>query len=240
MCVDTFPKNLSVFKPAMENTDRWLNMCDHCGDFLASNGLKPCKALGGLGFCGSTEQKHSSIDQSSEGFGKGTGSRPENILCSAVGSKPEFMDTSESVRGGSRPSRPKAGSQENAWDSKFVEIFKGSRPVENERIGNEWVDTTFTPIYGHWHGAESRASSTWRELEAIYRILKSFEKLFSSKILIWHTDCKNLLYVLKGGSPVSELNILAIKVTEFCLQVKKVVFLHLIQGDSFVHPRDEN
>ena len=51
---------------------------------------------------------------------------------------------------------------------------------------------------GQWSECESQASSTWRELEAINRILQAYSKLMKEETVKWLTDNQNV--VIENGS----------------------------------------
>ena len=76
----------------------------------------------------------------------------------------------------------------------FIPLDISAEMRNNEKINNQKEIFQF----GSWSAHEREKSSTWRELEAIWRIIKSNEILFSGKILKWQTDCKNLLYICKN------------------------------------------
>ena len=71
-------------------------------------------------------------------------------------------------------------------------------------------------INGCWNDREAGTSSTWRELEAIRRIIKDCSEFFINREVIWNTDCKNLLYIMNKGSKIPELNERACQIAMFC------------------------
>ena len=66
-------------------------------------------------------------------------------------------------------------------------------------------------IFDIWCPNEGKESSTWKELEAVFRILKSNEHLLKNKIeTVIATDCRNIVDILNHGSLIAELHILII------------------------------
>ena len=82
-------------------------------------------------------------------------------------------------------------------------IFKDFTCVDKAKNSEEISDV--------WCPNEGKKSSTWRELEAVFRILKSNENLLKNKIVNCYTDCRYIVYILNKGSPIAELHILALK-----------------------------
>ena len=88
-------------------------------------------------------------------------------------------------------------------EKKLVE--KGSNEslaLPEKRDGNIPEDE----VCGNWSFGEAAKSSTWRELEAMKRIFFSKEVFFKNKIIRWHTDCKNLVHILRKGSQIEDIN----------------------------------
>ena len=104
-----------------------------------------------------------------------------------------------SSRVGKEGSSPKSGKEAGFPVNRFlfdmagqqIKEILGSSPYVLGGTGN------FASMYGHRNVAESGTSSTWRELEAVYRLLMSFEECFSNRNLKWHTDSRNVVYVLQ-------------------------------------------
>lgn len=88
-------------------------------------------------------------------------------------------------------------------------------------------------VIGCWSDTECGLSSTWRELEAVHRVLNSsLERLKGQRVLV-HTDNKNVASILNIGSKKAHLQSIAVSVDNVCKQNK----IHL---DLKWVPRKEN
>ena len=71
-------------------------------------------------------------------------------------------------------------------------------------------------VYGAWTMLERRKSSTWREAEAVKRVMvSSVEKLRGKRVKVF-SDNKNVQLVLEVGSTKEELQSIASEVNHFC------------------------
>ncbi|KAL5013264.1 hypothetical protein ScPMuIL_007534 [Solemya velum] len=52
---------------------------------------------------------------------------------------------------------------------------------------------------GNWTQTEKQKSSTWRELECVRRVLRTYEDCFENKSIIIHSDNTNVSHILKVG-----------------------------------------
>ena len=59
-------------------------------------------------------------------------------------------------------------------------------------------------VSGDWTEEERRKSSTWREAEAFYRVVKSNANILKNSSVKIHTDNKNVQSVLLNGSSKSD------------------------------------
>ena len=73
-------------------------------------------------------------------------------------------------------------------------------------------------IAGSWLSHERILSSTWRELESVYRIMSSCPEVLLSRKVIVNTDNKNVSSILKIGSKKPYLHEVSIKLHEFCVK----------------------
>ncbi|MEW8548285.1 MAG: reverse transcriptase domain-containing protein, partial [Candidatus Thiodiazotropha sp.] len=71
-------------------------------------------------------------------------------------------------------------------------------------------------VVGSWSKQEMLKSSTWREAEAVKRILFSNLAVFEGKKLKIYSDNKNVKTILRSGSTKSDLQDIALKVYAFC------------------------
>ena len=88
-------------------------------------------------------------------------------------------------------------------------------------------------IYGHWTNEEMYKSSTWRELEALRRVLINSTNKIKKSTVKFCTDNKNVKYILTTGSNVEILHKLSLEIHDICDK----------QNISFIVewiPREEN
>lgn len=78
-------------------------------------------------------------------------------------------------------------------------------------------DIAGSELIGGWSRAESEKSSTWRELEAIKRLIEHTKDSLEGQSVVVKTDNKNATSILKSGSRISELHEKAVSVNESCM-----------------------
>ena len=88
-------------------------------------------------------------------------------------------------------------------------------------------------VSGSWSNTESLQSSTWRELEAVDRVLKSSVDRTKGKSVKIYTDNKNVSQMLKVGSRKTYLQQKALSVLNTCRDYSVVMSCDWI-------PREEN
>ena len=71
-------------------------------------------------------------------------------------------------------------------------------------------------VTGSWSKTEQLQSSTWREVEAVRRVMFYNAGLIKGKKVKIYSDNKNVQSVLTKGSNKSDLQILASKISNFC------------------------
>ena len=71
-------------------------------------------------------------------------------------------------------------------------------------------------FHQNWSDAESRCSSTYRELSAVLLSLESFSKELRSQTVAWFTDNQNVLSIIEKGSNKSDLQEIALKIFDRC------------------------
>jgi hypothetical protein len=84
------------------------------------------------------------------------------------------------------------------------------------QIGSDRHET-----HGSWEPHEEHAltSSTWRELNALLRLLRAFEKFLSHCTAIARGDAQNVFWILsKGGSPKEHLQAVCLKIFWLCVE----------------------
>ena len=72
--------------------------------------------------------------------------------------------------------------------------------------------------HGQWSADESRLSSTWRELKAVYLVLLSFATKLSGHTVKWFTDNQGVAYIVSNGSWKEHLQDGAMAIFEICFQ----------------------
>ncbi|VDI75826.1 Hypothetical predicted protein [Mytilus galloprovincialis] len=100
-------------------------------------------------------------------------------------------------------------------------------------FGGYAVSISDTEVMGSWNSVESLKSSTWRELEAVYRVLLSLLVTLQGETIKWYTDNQNIVYIIKQGSKKGDLQLIAIKIANVC-KLNNIVLL-----PQWV-PREEN
>ena len=71
---------------------------------------------------------------------------------------------------------------------------------------------------GQWSESESQANSTWRELEAINRILQAYSKLMKGETVKWLTDNQNVVRIIDHGSRKHSLQETAVNILIILIQ----------------------
>ena len=73
-------------------------------------------------------------------------------------------------------------------------------------------------VYGAWDAPEACMSSTWRELEAVNRVLKSNDESLIGVSLKVYTDTKNVETILRVGSKNTYLHDKCMDIHETCVE----------------------
>ena len=71
--------------------------------------------------------------------------------------------------------------------------------------------------HGQWSEAEALLSSTWRELKAVYLVLRSFTGKLAGHRVKWFTDNQGVMYIIRSGSKKQHLQEGAIEIFNVCL-----------------------
>jgi hypothetical protein len=75
--------------------------------------------------------------------------------------------------------------------------------------------------HGSWEPHEEHAvtSSTWRELNALLRLLRAFKKILSDCTVIARGDAQNVFWILlKGGSAKEHLQSVCLEIFWLCVE----------------------
>ena len=99
------------------------------------------------------------------------------------------------------------------------------RSLENHVFGSE--------VVGSWSKYEQNLSSTWREAEAISRVVKTNVEVLRNSNVKLYSDNKNVKSVLVSGSRIENIHSIAADLNKFCEKEKIVICLEWI-------PREEN
>ena len=71
--------------------------------------------------------------------------------------------------------------------------------------------------HGQWSPVESQQSSTWRELEAVKRILSSWAHKLVNENVKWFTDNQGVVSVIQHGSSKDNLQQIALEIFGICM-----------------------
>lgn len=112
-----------------------------------------------------------------------------------------------------------------------------SRIVYSDASGSAYagyeVGTVNGVSHGTWSAEEAAKSSTWRELCAVFRVLKSLVHVLSNQRVKWFTDNKSVSIIVGKGSMKYDLQDLAMKIFNF-------TSVNSIQLEVEWIPRSEN
>lgn len=73
-----------------------------------------------------------------------------------------------------------------------------------------------TEVFGSWNHDETRQSSSWREAEAVQRVLRSNVQILQNKKVRWFTDNRNVKKIIKSGSKKQDLQQIALSIHDVC------------------------
>ena len=82
----------------------------------------------------------------------------------------------------------------------------------------------YTACSGNWTEAEARESSTWRELQAVQKILPRLISSLERKSVRWNTDNKNVVTILTGGSMKPSLQYIAVQIFNYLIDHDIIIF----------------
>ena len=82
-----------------------------------------------------------------------------------------------------------------------------------------------TEVVGTWDEKEKGQSSTWREAQAVERVLKSNVHMLKNKKVKWFTCNKNVKKILIAGSKKQTLQQVALEINEFCEESSRPISL---------------
>lgn len=99
--------------------------------------------------------------------------------------------------------------------------------------GGYCVDTPFGEAQGNWEATESKQSSTWRELTAVFRVLLSIVHLVRGSRVKWFSDNQGVVTIVEKGSMHASLQ-------EIALDIFKLIMINGITLEMQWIPRDDN
>ena len=99
--------------------------------------------------------------------------------------------------------------------------------------GGYVVNIIDNEVMGRWDSVEGIQSSTWRELEAVYRVLLSLLDILQGQKVKWYTDNQNIVHILNKGSRKIDLQQIFIKIANVCTLHNIVLLPQWV-------PREEN
>ena len=82
--------------------------------------------------------------------------------------------------------------------------------------GGYVLDHEYTEVMGLWTDTERFESSTWRELEAAYRIVSDVAHSLEGLNVRLYTDNKNVVKIIKSGSRKTALQRKALQIKDIC------------------------
>ena len=88
-------------------------------------------------------------------------------------------------------------------------------------------------VTGSWSESEKRSSSTWREIEAVNRLVESSVHILENRTLKLSTDNKNVTSIIKNGSRKTDFQTIACELHTLCAD-------HNIKLTSQWIPREQN
>ena len=88
--------------------------------------------------------------------------------------------------------------------------------ASDSRYGGYVVELGPDVAHGQWSETESKQSSTWRELKAIYLVLKSYAKKLEGHIVKWLTDNQGTMCIVRAGTRKEHLQDGALVIFELC------------------------
>lgn len=92
-----------------------------------------------------------------------------------------------------------------------------SKEVQNSELSSSLGEIIQeSEVIGTWNDSEKGKSSTWREAEAVKRVIFSNAGYLKGKKVKVFTDNKNICTVLQAGSSKGDLQAIAVSVNEIC------------------------
>ena len=93
---------------------------------------------------------------------------------------------------------------------------QGQRQISQTGSGHDLEEVQ--TVSGVWSRLETEKSSTWRELDSVYRVIHSKSDDLSNSIVKVVSDNKNVSHILQVGSKKPDLQDIAVNIHEVCEQ----------------------
>lgn len=101
-------------------------------------------------------------------------------------------------------------------ESGFEFAYSVYTDASESGYGGYVVENVDQDLVGSWSEIEMRKSSTWRELEAVNRMLHTCEKSLEGLKVQWYTDNKNVVSIIQKGSKKPDLQTKAVEIYNVC------------------------
>ena len=101
------------------------------------------------------------------------------------------------------------------WHCSKTEVIVYSDASDSSYAGYV-MEISNSIAQGQWSLEESSMSSTWKELEAVKRILLSLKEILKGKSVKWYSDSQNVVSIVKKGSSKPVLHQLALDIFWIC------------------------
>ena len=99
----------------------------------------------------------------------------------------------------------------------FIEYANVFVDASGSGFGGYVSDAQNSEVAGSWLDSEAELSSTWRELESVYRVIQSNVTNLHGHQVKLHTDNKNVSTILKVGSKKPHLQSISRNVNDVCM-----------------------
>ena len=109
----------------------------------------------------------------------------------------------------------------NAHARTFVyDVMRSSPCILRDPSGYGGYSVEVGPhiAHGPWSVHEAKLSSTWRELKAVFQVLRSLAPKLSGHIVKWFSDNQNVTRIVHSGSRKQHLQDGAMAIFELCFQ----------------------
>lgn len=108
-------------------------------------------------------------------------------------------------------------------DIRFTHDFVLFSDASATGYGGYVLHINDSEVIGKWSDSEKKESSTWRELEAVLRMLRHFEKSLigrrlTGRKILWYSDNQNVISIILNGSMKMKLQYKAKEIFRMCVK----------------------